>query len=132
MSDKALADAVVAAARQAQANAYAPYSNFRVGAALLAEDGSVHAGCNVENASYGLTICAERSAIACAVAAGVQRFTAIAIATPAPEPCPPCGMCLQTLSEFSEELDVYLVADGQVEETTLRALLPRTFDKNFL
>jgi cytidine deaminase len=125
-------EALVAAASDAASRAYAPYSNFCVGAAVLDGDGVIHTGANVENASYGLTICAERVAIAAAVSKGITIFTAVAIATHFPRPCPPCGMCLQTLVEFSDDMDVYLVADGQVEQSKLSELLPRTFDKDYL
>src|SRR3954469_9872343 len=84
--------------------AYAPYSNFKVGAALLASDGSITEGCNVENAAYPSGICAERGAVAASVARGNQRFTAILVATEAEEPTPPCGMCRQVLEEFSPRL----------------------------
>jgi cytidine deaminase len=120
-------------ARAARRRAYAPYSGFRIGAAVLAA-GRVHAGANVENASYGLTICAERAAVAGAVAAGARRVDAIAVASGTDEPTPPCGMCLQTLAEFAgPSLPVVLVgARGRRVETTLGDLLPRAFSRRFL
>ena len=120
-------------ARAARRGAYAPYSGFRVGAAVLA-GGEVHRGANVENASYGLTICAERAALAAAVSSGARRLQAIAVASGTEEPTPPCGMCLQTLAEFAgPSLPVVLVgARGARVETTLGRLLPRAFSKRFL
>jgi cytidine deaminase len=104
-----------------------------VGAAVLA-GGAVHAGANVENASYGLTLCAERAAVAAAVAAGARRLAAVAVATGTAEPTPPCGACLQTLAEFGDaDLPVVLAgAGGRRVETRLGALLPRAFSKRFL
>jgi cytidine deaminase len=95
--------ALAAAATRAQTRAYAPYSNYKVGAAVLAPNGAVFAGCNVENASYGLALCAERSAIAHLVAAGETRALAVAVVTQGPEPGRPCGLCRQTLSEFADD-----------------------------
>jgi len=125
--------ALVRAARAARRRAYAPYSRFRVGAAVQAGR-RLHAGANVENASYGLTLCAERAAVAAAVAAGARRLDAVAVASGTGEPTPPCGMCLQTLAEFGgPELPVVLVgARGARVETTLGALLPKAFGKRFL
>lgn len=122
-----------AAAREARRLAYAPYSRFRVGAAVRAA-GRVHPGCNVENASYGLTVCAERSAVVAAVAAGARRLEAIAVASGTAPPTPPCGMCLQTLAEFAgPDLPVLLLgARGTRTETTLGELLPRAFTKRYL
>jgi cytidine deaminase len=115
-----------AAAAAANA-AYSPYSTVRVGAALLAEDGRVFTGCNVENASYGLTLCAERVAAGAAVAAGSRRWRAIAIASNQDEPLMPCGACRQFLFEFGD-LDVHVVgAAGARLVTRLGELLPRAF-----
>jgi len=125
--------ALVRAARAVRRRAYAPYSRFRVGAAVLA-GGAVHVGANVENASYGLTVCAERAAVAAAVAAGARRLDAVAIATGTAEPTPPCGACLQTLAELGGPgLPVVLAgARGARVETTLGELLPRGFGRRFL
>jgi cytidine deaminase len=125
--------ALARAARAARRRAYAPYSGFRVGAAVLA-GGAIYSGCNVENASYGLTVCAERVAVAAAIAAGARRIDAIAVASGTDEPTPPCGMCLQTLAEFAgPALPVRLVgARGGAVDTTLGELLPRAFTKRFL
>lgn len=101
------------AARQALANSYSPYSNFAVGAALLTDDGAIVTGCNVENASYGLTLCAERVAVAKAVSEGHLRFVALALFTATPEPVPPCGACLQTLAEFAPDLHILSFCDSE-------------------
>jgi len=126
-------DDLVGKALAARQRAYAPYSRFLVGAALLCDDGTVIEGCNVENASYGLCICAERTAVAAAVAGGRRHFKAIAIATAASPPAAPCGMCRQVLAEFlsgdGDDLDIALVNDrGERSDTTLRAIFPGIFD----
>lgn len=101
-------------ARKARKNAYAPYSHFAVGAALLAESGRVYTGCNIENASYGLTCCAERNAIFAAVGAGERRFKMLAVAADSPEPVAPCGACRQVIAEFG----IPLVVMGNLKEAT--------------
>jgi len=118
---------LIALALEARKKAYAPYSHFPVGAALLAESGQVYAGCNVENASYGLSICAERVALFKAVAAGEQRFKAIAVVTETM--ATPCGSCRQVLAEFGEDELQVIVAnpEGQMEIYTLGELLPAGF-----
>ena len=117
----------------AMERAYAPYSNFRVGAALLGSDGSIWDGCNVENASFPAGICAERSAVSAAVAHGVQQFDAIAIATEAQEPTPPCGICRQVLEEFAPQMVVMSITrEGKSARWTLGELLPRAFTPHSL
>jgi cytidine deaminase len=115
------------AAIQAAGHAYVPYSQYAVGAALLAEDGTVHTGCNVENAAYPACICAERSALVKAISEGQRRFRAIAVTTV--NAGSPCGVCRQMLYEFAPDLEVILADDaGQIRQrTTLRALLPDGF-----
>ncbi len=118
---------LVAEARDASARAYAPYSRFRVGAAVLAADGTVVSGCNVENASYGLTICAERVAITKAVSAGHTQLVALAVYTPTEAPTPPCGACRQVANEFGPGMVV--VCAGAAGQTVhgLAELLPFAF-----
>ena len=106
--------------------AYVPYSHFPVGAALLCKDGTVFTGCNIENAAFGNTMCAERTALFKAVSEGVREFTAIAIASRGSAPFP-CGACRQSLNEFAPDLRILVTWDGNVRETTLRALLPEGF-----
>jgi len=124
---------LVAAARAARRRAYAPYSRFQVGAAVLCR-GQVHAGCNVENASYGLTVCAERVAVGTMVAAGGRRLEAVAVASGTSPPTPPCGACLQTLAELGRpSLPVLLAGPrGKPVQTTLGELLPRSFGPGYL
>jgi cytidine deaminase len=119
-------DALFEEARRAASFAYAPYSKFRVGAALLGADGTVYSGCNVENRSFGLTICAERNAVLQGVAKGCRSFTALAISTPdSKEPVGPCGACRQVLSEFmGADAAVRFGGAGPQVDTTMGALLP--------
>ena len=119
---------VIEAARVASRKAYAPYSNFRVGAAILTGSGEVHAGCNVENASYGLAICAERNAIARMVADADDRTVRlVAVVSPDAAPCFPCGACRQVLREFGCEEVVVLGASGEYERYPFSEVLPHAF-----
>ena len=121
-------DPLHAAARAAAARAYVPYSEFRVGAALLTRSGKVVAGCNVENASYGLTICAERNAVFQMVAAGETAFDRLVVYTPTATPTAPCGACRQVLNEFNPDAEVLCMCDGpDVIRSTVRELLPGAF-----
>ena len=113
--------------------AYVPYSHFPVGAALLCRDGTVFTGCNIENAAYGATICAERTAIFKAVSEGHRDFDTIVIAGRSEDYCYPCGMCRQFMKEFAPEMQVIcLNGKGEAKELTLRELLPYGFDSTFL
>lgn len=127
-----MTDTLVDAARAAQQRAYAPYSHFRVGCALEAEDGRVFVGCNVENASYGLTICAERAAVCAAVVAGAQRFRRAVVVSDADPPAAPCGACRQVLSEFGPTLRVEGVGSAGTVTWTIAELLPAAFGKEQL
>ncbi len=116
------------AARSAGRKAYAPYSKFRVGAAVLTGSGRIFSGCNVENASYGLCNCAERSAIFAAVTAGERRITAVAVHTPTAAPTMPCGACRQVIHEFGPKALIVALGNGRARvETRLDALLPHAF-----
>lgn len=119
----------MAAAGEARRHALAPYSRFRVGAAVLASDGTIFGGCNVESASYGLTVCAERTAAFKAVSEGRRDFRAVAVVAGGAPPTPPCGACRQVLWDLCGDVDVLLAnEEGVVEETTLAALFPRPFE----
>jgi cytidine deaminase len=121
-------DAVRIVAFEAMEQAYAPYSNFRVGAALVGTNGAVFAGCNVENAAYPAGICAERAALSAAVVGGVRQFDLLVIATDADEPTPPCGMCRQALVEFAPRLTIVSYArEGSEATWNLASLLPHPF-----
>ena len=124
---------LIAAATAARERAFAPYSKFRVGAALLADDGTIVTGCNVESASYGLTICAERVAVVKGVSEGYTRFTRVAVVADTERPTPPCGACRQLLWEFAPDAEVVLAnLAGVVVRYTMRELLPDAFDANQL
>lgn len=119
---------LIAKARTASEHAYCPYSKFRVGAAILSRSGATAAGCNIENASYGLTICAERNAVFQLAAAGERELVAVVVYTPTPTPTAPCGACRQVLNEFGPDMTVICVCDGPERiETKLSELLPQAF-----
>jgi len=125
---RATGDALVERARAAMRAAYAPYSRFHVGAALEADDGRVFVGCNVENASFPVGVCAERVALGHAVVSGARAFRRIAVATTGDAPASPCGMCRQALSEFGTDLQVISVSEaGERRSWTLEELLPFAF-----
>lgn len=120
---------LIEAASRARDNAHCPYSKFAVGAALLTASGEIYAGCNVENVSFGLTNCAERTALFAAVAAGERRFTRIAVVTGTSPPVSPCGACRQALAEFAPDIEVIMAnPSGEVRRATLRDLLPLAFE----
>ena len=120
---------LIARATDARTRAFAPFSKFRVGAALLAADGTVVTGCNVESASYGLTICAERVAVVKGVSDGRTVFTRVVVVADTPKPTPPCGACRQLLWEFAPDAEVILSnLTGTVVRYTMRDLLPDAFD----
>jgi cytidine deaminase len=124
-----MADALTEAALAARENAFAPYSKFRVGAAIEDADGRIHTGCNVENATYGLTICAERVAVLKAISEGVRKFRRVAIAADADVLTPPCGACRQILWEFCGDIEIVLVNPrGKTESYRLKDLFPKPFD----
>jgi cytidine deaminase len=125
---------LIAAANAARANAYAPYSKYAVGSALLCDDGSIVGGCNVENASYGGAICAERSAVVSAVTAGKRSFVACVVVTQSDPPGSPCGFCRQVLVEFARDLPILLVSatSGARKLVRLAQILPDAFGPNDL
>jgi len=128
-----MANPLASAALAARENAHAPYSHFGVGAALEDASGRVHTGCNVENATYGLTLCAERVAVFKAISEGARKFRRIAIAADTDELTPPCGACRQILWEFCGDIEIMLVNPrGKSETLQLKDLFPRAFDASYL
>lgn len=121
-------------ARQVRELAYAPYSKFKVGAVVECRDGRIFTGCNVENSSYGLTMCAERNALGKAVSEGARDFIRIAVIADAHAPVPPCGACRQVISELcGKQTEIVMVnLQGQIEMRTVGGLLPEAFDSSFL
>jgi cytidine deaminase len=121
------------AALDARENAHAPFSNFKVGAAIEDENGRIHTGCNVENATYGLTLCAERVAVFKAISEGARKFRRVAVAADTDNLTPPCGACRQILWEFCGDVDITLVnLHGKSETLRMKDLFPRPFDASFL
>jgi len=134
--DEALIQTLIAEAKRVRANAYAPYSKYRVGAAIVTKSGKIFAGCNFENASYGGAICAERNAIGHMVAAGEKDPVACAVVTGSASAGSPCGICRQVLVEFARDMAIVLVGDHDGKDsrrdTTLALLLPDAFDPSSL
>lgn len=128
-----MTDPLIAAAIQTRRNAHAPFSKFLVGAAVEDAQGHVHTGCNVENATYGLTICAERLAVFKAISEGARRFKRVAVVADTEELTPPCGACRQILWEFCGDVEIVLAnLSGKTETMRLGTLFPRAFDASFL
>ena len=126
-------DPLLAAALAARENAFAPFSKFKVGAALVGLDGRIHTGCNVENATYGLTICAERVAVFKGISDGARRFKRVAVAADTQRLTPPCGACRQILWEFCGDVEIVLVnLQGKIETYRLKDLFPKPFDATYL
>jgi cytidine deaminase len=126
-------DPLLDMALAARERAWAPYSRFRVGAALAADDGRIFTGCNIENATYGLTMCAERVALYKAVSEGARGFRRLAVAADTERLTPPCGACRQLIWEFCGDIEILLVnLEGKVETHWMRELLPRPFDSTYL
>ena len=126
-------DVLLAAAIATRENAFAPYSEFKVGAAIEDLGGRIHTGCNVENATYGLTVCAERVAVFKALSEGVRKFRRVAIAADTDSLTPPCGACRQILWEFCGDIEIVLVnLRGQTETYRLKDLFPKPFDVSYL
>jgi cytidine deaminase len=121
-------DKLITEAKRSRSNAYARFSNFKVGAALLGADGRIITGCNVENSSYGLTMCAERTALFKAVSEGIREYLAIAVYSETSPPTRPCGACRQVLYEFNPLMEIACAnADGKIDKFTLSELLPEGF-----
>ncbi|HXS97262.1 MAG TPA: cytidine deaminase [Candidatus Limnocylindrales bacterium] len=128
-----MSDALAEAALKVRENAFAPYSKFKVGAAVEDTDGRIHTGCNVENATYGLTCCAERVAIFKAISEGVRKFRRVAVAADTDNLTPPCGPCRQILWEFCGDIEIVLVnLHGKSETYSLKELFPKPFDVSYL
>ena len=126
-------DPLLAAALAVRENAFAPFSKFKVGAAVQGLDGRIHTGCNVENATYGLTVCAERVAIFKGVSEGSRRFKRVAVAADTDKLTPPCGACRQILWEFCGDVEIALVNPrGRIETYRLKDLFPKPFDVSYL
>jgi cytidine deaminase len=126
-------DPLLAAALTARENAFAPFSKFKVGAAVEGSDGRIHTGCNVENATYSLTVCAERVAVFKGVSEGERRFKRVAVAADTEKLTPPCGACRQILWEFCGDVEIVLVNPrGKIEEYRLKELFPKPFDVSYL
>jgi cytidine deaminase len=126
-------EGLLSAALAARENAYAPFSKFKVGAALEDSDGRIHTGCNVENATYGLTVCAERVAVWKAISEGVRKFRRVAVAADTDSLTPPCGACRQILWEFCGDIEVVLLnLRGNTEVHRMKELFPRPFDVTYL
>ncbi|MTV50151.1 cytidine deaminase [Heliobacillus mobilis] len=125
---EAVLSELIAQARKARDKAYAPYSRFRVGAALLGEDGKIYSGCNVENSSFGLTNCAERTAIFKAVSEGCQQFRLLVLTSDAKEPVTPCGACRQVMAEFAPQMNVIMIDNEDRRQVlSVNQLLPGMF-----
>jgi cytidine deaminase len=128
-----MSDPLTEAALMARENAFAPFSKFMVGAALEDSDGRIHTGCNVENATYGLTMCAERVAVFKAISEGARKFRRVAVAADTDSPTPPCGACRQILWEFCGDIEIVLVNPrGKTETHRLKDLFPKPFDVSYL
>jgi cytidine deaminase len=126
-------DPLIAAALAVRENAFAPYSKFKVGAALEDTEGRIHTGCNVENATYGLTVCAERNAVFRAISEGVRKFRRIAVVADTENLTPPCGACRQILWEFCGDVEIVLAnLHGKTETYHLKDLFPKPFDVTYL
>jgi cytidine deaminase len=126
-------DPLIAAALAVRLNAFAPFSNFQVGAAIEDAGGRIHTGCNVENATYGLTVCAERVAVFKAISEGARKFHRVAVVAETEDLTPPCGACRQILWEFCGDVEIVLANPaGKTESYRLKDLLPKPFDRSFL